>query len=148
MGFAREYFAGSSLLSPKILLLDPLHHLEQPGAARDAIRFERWRDCKTDRFLCAAHICNDEVCCQWVQTTLNAFDGSVERFQVDGDIGVVWEMPVAFLCFAGDNHWYGQKPSAEKSTIGNELRLQGLPLGGSPFYKCLSAFPFGSNCGI
>jgi len=30
-------------------------------------------------------------------------------------------MPITLLRFCvADNHWYGQKPSTEKSTIGNE----------------------------
>jgi len=29
-----------------------------------------------------------------------------------------WKMPITLLHFVADNHWKGQKSSAEKSTVG------------------------------
>ena len=75
----RKQFPAECLIEPFLVdFLDSLHDLEQSGASGNTIGFQRGRDRKTDRFLGAGFVCNDEICCQSVKMPVNALDRGVK----------------------------------------------------------------------
>ena len=70
-------------------LLYPLDNLEKPCPAGNPVGLETGGHGQTDRFLRTAVIRHNQVGGQRVKVTLHAFDGSVETFQINGDIGSV-----------------------------------------------------------
>ena len=88
-GLALEHMSGRTAQPLGVDFLDALHHLEQSGAAGDAVGFEGGRDGKTDRFLRAAGVGHDKIGRERVARALPALDGGIEALEVNGDIGFV-----------------------------------------------------------
>ena len=59
----------------------PLHHLEQPCPAGDAIGFQRGGDGQTDGLLRALLVRHHQIGGHGVQATLHAFHTGVKRLQ-------------------------------------------------------------------
>ena len=81
-GGAGEAPSGRGAQALGVHLFDPLHHLEQPRPAGDAIGFQRGRDRQTDGLLRAAQVCHHKVGGQGIEATLKAFDGCVEALKI------------------------------------------------------------------
>ena len=64
--------AGGAPLPPGVHLRHLLHHLKEPGAARDAIGFQRGGDGQADGFFRAAFIRHHQIGGHGVQTSLHA----------------------------------------------------------------------------
>lgn len=65
-------------------LLNPLHHLEQPGAAGDAVGFEGRGNCQAYSFFGPCRVSHHKVRGQRVVVAICQFDAGVERLQIDG----------------------------------------------------------------
>ena len=68
-------------------LLHPLHHLEQPGAAGNAVGLQGGGHRQADGLFRAGLVRHHQVGGHGVQAPLHALHRSVERFQVDGQVG-------------------------------------------------------------
>ena len=80
-GLAGEPAAGSLRTSHGIDFLDPLHHLEQPGAAGYPCSFQRRRHRQADGLLSSGEIGHHQVGSQRVKATGHALGGGVITFQ-------------------------------------------------------------------
>ena len=65
---------------PRVDIAELLVHLEQSCSARNAVRLERRRHCKTYGFFGAAFIGNHQICAERIQTARRALHRSVKRF--------------------------------------------------------------------
>lgn len=63
-----------------------LHDLEQPRPSGYAVGFERGRNGEADRLFRAALVRHDEVRRHGIESAVDALDGRIKRFQIDGDI--------------------------------------------------------------
>ena len=78
------------VLSSCVCLPDTLPDLKQPCSPGDSVAFKRRRDGKTDGLIRPALVCHNKVRIQRIEAALPAFDGGVEGFQVDCDVGSVF----------------------------------------------------------
>ena len=93
-GCAGELPAGGALPPPGVDLLYPLHHLEQPGPAGDAIGFQWGRHSQADGLSCTAQVRYHKVGSHGVQAPFHALHTGVKTFEIAADIGSLLHAPV------------------------------------------------------
>ena len=70
----------------RIDLFNPLDDFKQAGTAGDPVSLETGRDGQADGFLCPGRVSHNKVNGKRVKTTVRTLHGSVETFEVDGDV--------------------------------------------------------------
>ena len=88
-GFSFQHSARSVVLPSGICFLDSLPDFKEPATARNTIGFERRCDSKADGLICAAFICNYEVCVHRIKVALSTLNRSIEALEVDCNIGAL-----------------------------------------------------------
>ena len=82
-----------------IHFLHPLHHLEKPGAARDAVGLQRGGDRQADGFLGPRRVRDDKVEAQRVEIAVPGLHACVKGLEVDGDITALCHLQPPFCRF-------------------------------------------------
>lgn len=69
-------------------------NLKEPGAAGKSVGFERRRYGEADSFVGARFVGDDEISGKWVEAAFVAFDGGVERFEIDGGVNFIHKISI------------------------------------------------------
>ena len=95
-----------------------LHDLEQPRAPRYAERLERGRNGQANGLFRSAGVCHDQVRAHRVQPAVDALDGGIEGFEVNGDVSALFhdgQPPFkTFMCSPNQCNAAGQTRQAFK----------------------------------
>ena len=86
---------GGLPLPPEVDLLDLLHHLEEPGPARNAVGFQGWGHGQADGLIRPPLIRHHQIGGHGIQPPLHALHRGVKALQIAANIALLLHAPVA-----------------------------------------------------